>query len=247
MTNYGEVDGDLTVQGETYGPDHPAPHVFYNIISPDTFKALHISLLQGRVFTDRDDTKAPPVAIINKHFAQTYFAHKNALGQRFVWMNHTALTVVGVVDDVRFRSFDQKPALDMYIPYSQPPALNSLAILLRSNPGSNVSVADLRNVVHNLDANIPLNNVQPLGDYLGARSRRTANLPATCSGALYRHIILRLCGFHCFQAGYSGIASRAARSLSITRWLADSGRTAILLARALRLAPCWGQPLNSRM
>jgi ABC-type antimicrobial peptide transport system permease subunit len=43
-----------------------------------------------------------------------------------------------------------------------------LAILLRSNPGANVSVADLRHVVHNLDANIPLNNVQPLGDYLGS-------------------------------------------------------------------------------
>jgi len=185
MTNYGEVDGDIKVQGQTYGPNHPAPHVYYNIVSPETFETLHIPLLQGRVFTDRDDTKAPPVAVINKRFAETYFRHENALGQRFIWMNHTTMAVVGVVDDVRFRSFDEKPGLNVYIPYSQPPAQSSLAILLRSKPGSSVSVADLRNVVHNLDANIPLNNVQPLSDYLGsslAARRFLLGLLTTFSG-----------------------------------------------------------------
>ncbi len=160
------MDGDVLIEGQTYGRNHLPPHAEFHVISPQTFQTLQVPLIQGRVFTERDNAKTLPVALINKQFAEKYFPHDDPIGKRFKWQNNTFLTVVGVVGNVKYFSLDESPALDLYLPYTQMP-LNNLGLLLRSKPGSTVSVADLRQVVHTLDANIPLTDVKPLGDYLG--------------------------------------------------------------------------------
>jgi ABC-type antimicrobial peptide transport system permease subunit len=70
------------------------------------------------------------------------------------------------VGDVKYHSLDEAPELDVYTYYAQTPE-NSLSLLLRAAPGASISAASLRQILHNLDANIPLTDVKPLSDYVG--------------------------------------------------------------------------------
>jgi len=51
-------------------------------ISPEFFRTVGSSLLQGRLFSDRDNDTAPPVVIINAAAAQQFFAGEDPIGKR---------------------------------------------------------------------------------------------------------------------------------------------------------------------
>ena len=44
-----------------------------NIVAPDYFRTLHIGLVAGREFEDRDDAAAMPVAIVNETLARRFW------------------------------------------------------------------------------------------------------------------------------------------------------------------------------
>ena len=57
--------------------------VLYNRTAPGYFKTMDTALLAGRDFDDRDDLKAPRVAIVNEVFAQKIFGGGNPVGRTF--------------------------------------------------------------------------------------------------------------------------------------------------------------------
>jgi hypothetical protein len=67
------LDGDranrnISVTGHASAPGESM--VFdYNGVAPNFFDALEIPLVEGRKFEDRDNAKAPRVAIVNQSFA----------------------------------------------------------------------------------------------------------------------------------------------------------------------------------
>ena len=46
------------------------------IVTPGYFSAMQIALLKGRDFTERDDTNAPPVVVVNGHSRTSIFLAK---------------------------------------------------------------------------------------------------------------------------------------------------------------------------
>ena len=112
---------------------------FYAETSPDYFRTLRIPLLKGRVFTARDASGAPVVAIINETMARQFFPGEDPIGARVQadmrgGVVHEDLiadqprTIVGVVGDVKRRSllkdFDSPQVRSdigpvMYVPYGQ--------------------------------------------------------------------------------------------------------------------------------
>ena len=97
--------------------------------SPDYFRTLQIPLLQGRVFTPRDDAGAPGVAIINETMAHQLFAGENPLGARLQadfrggrayedFIDEQPRTIVGVVADIKFRLRSEIGPVT-YVPYGQ--------------------------------------------------------------------------------------------------------------------------------
>jgi hypothetical protein len=72
-------------------------------ISADTFKAMNVRLVQGRVFADGDSWQAPRVAIVNATLAASHFEGGQALGRKILLGSGAGqqwFTVVGVVHDV---------------------------------------------------------------------------------------------------------------------------------------------------
>src|SRR6202030_2851069 len=93
-------------------------------VSPSYFAVMSIGLRDGRVFTDSDGDGAQPGAVIRRSLASRYFAGENPLGKKVqvpASKLETWLTVVGIVDDVRY-NWIQKDALPtLYRPYRQNP------------------------------------------------------------------------------------------------------------------------------
>lgn len=105
-------------------------------VSPGYFKALGITLLEGRDFTREDHAAAPPVAVVSETLAQRYWPEETAIGKRLKIGRETSpapwITVVGTVEDVRHqglrRGADAERG-DIYLtlfqyPPTIPPILN---------------------------------------------------------------------------------------------------------------------------
>src|SRR5437868_847909 len=68
-------------------PDRPpakredTPSTNYRVVTPDYFRAMGIPLLDGRYFSQEDDSERPPVAIVSKVLADNHFPDRSPIGQ----------------------------------------------------------------------------------------------------------------------------------------------------------------------
>ena len=97
-----EIDGELPMQTAEMSD------VGSVSISPGYFSVLETSLLQGRVFDDRDQVTGEPVAIVNEMLARRYFRGESPIGKRVRLRNEEQpnrwLKIVGVVEDTKHSS-----------------------------------------------------------------------------------------------------------------------------------------------
>jgi hypothetical protein len=85
-----------------------------SLVSPGYFRAMGISLLQGRDFTEQDLPSSTSVAIVSQTMAREYFPGQSAVGQRFQWGDRELFTVIGVAADVRISALDADPPPMIY-------------------------------------------------------------------------------------------------------------------------------------
>jgi predicted permease len=97
---------------------------YENMVTPGFFRTMGTRLLLGRDFAVQDGETAPKVAIVNESFAQRYWRNENPLGKQFHRTdNKELITVVGVVEDAKYRDFRKAAPPSVYWPLSQiPPA-----------------------------------------------------------------------------------------------------------------------------
>jgi putative ABC transport system permease protein len=99
--------------------------------TPDYFSTLGIRLRQGRFFTRTDDADRPHVMIITAVTAQQIFGRADPIGRTLtlpiltsnpnVPADHGPVTVVGVVDDVKYSGFEAPADGVIYRPFAQQP------------------------------------------------------------------------------------------------------------------------------
>jgi len=137
-------------------------------VSPSYFAVMSISLRDGRVFTESDADSTQPVAVISRSLASHYFAGENPLGKKVqvpASKPQTWLTVVGVVDDVRY-NWIQKDALPtLYRPYRQNPT-HYTTVVLRTDDNPSKFVSAVRSKVAAIDPDLPIYEVKPLSQVI---------------------------------------------------------------------------------
>src|SRR4029078_6838075 len=83
-----------------------------------------MKVMAGRPFTDDDRSDTVRVAIVNHAFVQRYLPDRNPLDVRFIWgypapAPKTMWQIIGVVEDVRYKSLAEAPEPAFYMPPTQ--------------------------------------------------------------------------------------------------------------------------------
>jgi putative ABC transport system permease protein len=85
-----------------------------SLVSPGYFRAMGISILRGRDFTEQDNRSTTSVAVISEGLAKQYFPNQDPIGKRFNWGGRADFTIIGVAADVRITALDSDPPPMIY-------------------------------------------------------------------------------------------------------------------------------------
>jgi predicted permease len=157
------------------------PQLGTRFVSPGTFSALRIPVIEGRVFDRLDPAQRATDIVVNKALAERYWPGASALGKRLsldrpgegIWY-----TIVGVVGDVHDAGLESPPTPSIYYPMvrvsSEEWAPRSISLVVRGGGTPAAFVAPIRAVVRSLDPNLPLAQVRPMSEVVERSIARTS-------------------------------------------------------------------------
>jgi predicted permease len=150
-------------EGYTFPPGKDSATVFVSRVDERYFEVIGIPLLRGRNFTVNDDANGRKVAIVNEQFAKHYWPNQDPIGKRLRTVDQRGepVEVVGLAKMSKYIFIAEPPTEFVYFPYRQKTPMQ-IAIVAHAagEPGS--LAAPLREVVHHLDANMPIFNVRTM-------------------------------------------------------------------------------------
>ena len=142
----------------------PRPHETMEIdsavVSPDYFQTVRTPLLSGREFTDHDDDKSQPVAIVNQEFCSRYWPGQDAIGKK-VTIFGRSLTVVGVAQNAKYRLLRYGPEPAIFLPLYQN-YRHELIIHVRTAGDPTTLAPMVRRTLDEINPHLPLFNVTTL-------------------------------------------------------------------------------------
>jgi predicted permease len=158
---------EVTIDGKR-GPDKDGEQTALAVaITPRYFRALGLSLLQGRELDDQDGNPGRENAIVNQAFVERFLAGESIIGRRIQLGTSDArsggtgwLTIVGVGPDIRQRRGRASDPV-VYTPFRpNPPA--TAALIVRSPLDTAAVVSALRKQVQTLDPALPIYRARTL-------------------------------------------------------------------------------------
>ena len=144
----------ITVQTSSTAGALIDEEIFFVSVSPEYFSTLKIPMSAGRSFQEQDREQAAPVAIINRTFANTYFAGVNPIGHHLAFADSptTWREIVGVVSDFRQRNPEEDLRPMVYLPLAQTlPTRWSMVIRLHTTSDLGDAAQRVRNSLRPLD------------------------------------------------------------------------------------------------
>jgi putative ABC transport system permease protein len=169
------------IEGRVSDDPDRRPGTDVRVASPKYFETLGIPLLRGRAFTDLDRQDAAPVVIINQSMTR-YWDNTDPIGSRLSTdRGETWYTVVGIVGDVKQFGLDRAAIAQTYIPLAQTPQNLAGRLLVRTTGDPLAMGQTVRDAVHAIDPNQPVENVRTLED-LRDTFLATPRLTATLLG-----------------------------------------------------------------
>jgi predicted permease len=147
----------LFIEGQISERAANAPRAMSSRASSGYFQAMSTRLLQGRDFNERDDERAPQVAIVNEAFARRFWPGQDPLGKRFAQGSADApmLQVVGVVEDGKYAGLNEEPQPYVCRPISQA-FIGTNTVIVRTSTDSQKMLALVRREAQRLDPQMPL-------------------------------------------------------------------------------------------
>lgn len=196
---------------ERPAPGAEVPQAGWRFVWGDYFRAMRMPVSVGRAFTDTDTATSTPVVIVNETLARRFFGEPaRALGQRIVQKGggqpgDTTLEIVGVVGDVRHHGLDEPPPAEIYRPLAQT-FMFPVTIVVRTAGAPGALAAAARQAVHEVDAAIPVADLQPLAEVLAGTLSRPRLLALLLSVFAAVGLLLSIVGLYAVVA--LGVAQR---------------------------------------
>jgi len=139
-------------------------------ITPGFLGAMEIPLQRGRDFSEADRDGGQAVAIVNETLARRVWPGEDPVGQMIQFGSFTdgnPTLVVGVAADSKYRGLGDQGVLMVYTPMAQSGSRN-FSMVVRTAPGASNATAMFRDLVLDLDPNLPLGLNAPYREVIGA-------------------------------------------------------------------------------
>jgi putative ABC transport system permease protein len=146
------------------------PSANFRFVGTGFFRALGISILRGRPFTelDRGPGRTMP-AVISEGTAKRLWPNEDALGKRFSRgiPGEAGFEVVGIVADIRLTSLERTPPLMVYLPYWWR-TRSSTSLVIKSASDPSALMLSVRRAVRQVDPEIAIGDARPLEQFVEA-------------------------------------------------------------------------------
>jgi predicted permease len=124
---------------------------------------METPLLMGRNLSERDDARAPLVAVVNQSFAKAHFGNKNPIGKHFSFGpdNLNEIEIVGLARDAKYTSQRAEIQPTVYQSWRQSLLRVDAVVFEVRTAGDPASLtAPIRAAMHEVESNLPLSNVR---------------------------------------------------------------------------------------
>lgn len=141
------------------------PTAMHESISNDYFRVMHIPLLEGRYFDQRDGDGAPAVGIVSESMARRLWPGRGVVGKRVRPVERNTdpewITVVGIAADIRHEVYDRTFRSVLYRPMQQAPD-DAMDFIVRSSAGPKQLFAMLHSAMSEVDKDQPVTHLQTM-------------------------------------------------------------------------------------
>jgi putative ABC transport system permease protein len=139
-----------------------------NPVRGDVFATLGIPILAGRSFDAEPGPGDPLSVVLNQTAARRLFPDVERPIGRLIAIGEPGTPaplreVVGIVGDVRQRGSARAPDAQIYLPYGQRD-IGRMTLLIKLAPGAAVDAAVIRQLVHDVAPDVPVDGIESVAD-----------------------------------------------------------------------------------
>jgi len=165
----GNVDGFI-IEGQEPPPGgniSQTEQAEIETVTPGTFQALGIPLLQGRDFQNADNAKSPRVVIIDEPLSRRYWPANDAIGKRIQTTGDREwLIIIGVTGGVKHLNLAEEKRPHMYFAMAQYPAPRA-SFIVRTDGPPEAAISTFRTAIKQVDPDMPLYMVRSMTEIIG--------------------------------------------------------------------------------
>jgi predicted permease len=216
-----------------------APITFVSRISPGYLSAMTTRVVAGRDFTDADDKRQLPIAVVNEALARRFWPGQDPLGKRLSLRSPDTprVEVVGVAEDGKYAGLNEEPQPFVYLPIRQSYS-GTTTVIVRGDSDPGRLLPSIRAEIRRIDPAIAVYAARVLSARL-ALPLFPARIAATLLGA-FAVLSLSLAAIGIYGV-MSQMVSRRRREIGIRVALGARREDVLKLAMAAGMAPtCLG-------
>ena len=183
-------------------------------VGPGYFEVMGITVVEGRTFSDRDTSDAPPVLIVSEEFARRTFPNERAVGKQVRFYSSRpggtpppTREIVGVVRDVRQDGVAQPPMIQMYSPFAQN-SWGFVSFFIHADNESALNAAMIQRVVNSVDPMRPARDILTTAAIVRASTDRQRALTWMLGALAVAALLMATIGLYGVSATATAARSR---------------------------------------